>query len=71
MEKSKKKTSVVDPIWESIRDETSVKMNREPLLSSFFNDLIHVHDSLEDCLALQLARKLGSPMLPRSFSTMF
>jgi len=67
MQKNNEKTRIVDPIWEAIRHETSLKMDREPLLSSFFNDLIHVHDSLEDCLALQLARKLGSPMLTEKF----
>ena len=67
MPQSKEKMHPVDPIWECIRREASVKIEQEPLLASFFHDSVQVHDSLEECLSLQLARKLGSAMLAEKF----
>ena len=67
MPQSKEKMHPVDPIWECIRREARVKIEQEPLLASFFHDSVQVHDSLEECLSLQLARKLGSAMLAEKF----
>ena len=67
MRQSKEQIHPVDPIWESIRKEARAKIEQEPLLASFFHDSVQVHDSLEECLSLQLARKLGSAMLAEKF----
>ena len=67
MPQNLKKTRPVDPIWECIRKEAHDKIQQEPLLASFFHASVQIHQSLEECLSLHLARKLGSPMLTEKF----
>ena len=55
------KHEVVDPIWDSIREETVIEANREPILASFLHATILNHDSMEAALSFHLANKLDSP----------
>lgn len=67
MQQHRERAQPVDPIWESIRNESHEKIQEEPLLASFFHNSVQVHNSLEECVSLHLARKLGSPMLTEKF----
>jgi serine O-acetyltransferase len=50
-----------DPIWDTIREETAVEANMEPILASFLHATILNHDSMEAALSFHLANKLDSP----------
>lgn len=52
--------SVVDPLWQSIRDETAREAESEPILASFLHATILNHDTLEAALSFHLAHKLDS-----------
>ena len=67
MPQNLEKMRPVDPIWECIREEAHDKIQQEPLLASFLHASVRIHESLEECLSLYLARKLGSPMLTEKF----
>jgi serine O-acetyltransferase len=51
----------VDPVWQTIRDETAREAEREPILASFLHATILNHDTLEAALSFHLAHKLDSP----------
>ncbi|MFT3931882.1 MAG: serine O-acetyltransferase [Spongiibacteraceae bacterium] len=51
---------VVDPLWQTIRDETRREAEREPILASFLHATILNHDTLEAALSFHLAHKLDS-----------
>lgn len=53
-----------DHIWESIRTEARDATQREPMLASFFHQVILNHKSMEDALSFQLASKLEGVTLP-------
>jgi serine O-acetyltransferase len=55
------KTVPVDPLWQSIREETACEASREPILASFLHATILNHDTLEAALSFHLANKLDSP----------
>ena len=52
--------SVIDPLWQAIRDETAREAEREPILASFLHATILNHDTLEAALSFHLAHKLDS-----------
>jgi len=53
-----------DEVWESIQDEAREATRREPMLASFYYQVILNHRSMEDALSFHLANKLGSITLP-------
>lgn len=55
-----------DEIWETIRQEASDEIAREPMLAGFLYATIINHDSMEDALSFLLASKLGSTTLPET-----
>ena len=50
-----------DPVWDRIRKETAVELDKEPLLASFLHSTILNHSTLEAALSFHLAQKLDSP----------
>lgn len=50
----------VDPLWQTIREETAREASREPILASFLHATILNHDTLEAALSFHLANKLDS-----------
>ncbi len=52
---------VPDPLWQRIREETSLHANEEPILASFLHATILNHAALEDALSFHLANQLDSP----------
>jgi serine O-acetyltransferase len=54
----------VDALWESIRNQTRLQAEQEPVLASFLYATILNHDTLEAALSFHLANKLDSPALP-------
>lgn len=57
----KPKAIPVDPLWQSIREETASEAGREPILASFLHATILNHETLEAALSFHLANKLDSP----------
>lgn len=53
-----------DTLWQAIRREAEEDVAREPLLASFFYQVILNHRTFEDVLSFQLAGKLASATLP-------
>jgi len=53
-----------DAIWEIIRTEAAEDTQQEPMLASFFHQIILNHRTFEDALSFHLASKLGSVTLP-------
>jgi len=53
-----------DALWETIRAEAVDDVAREPMLASFFYQVILNHRSFEDALSFHLASKLASATLP-------
>ncbi|MGK0499597.1 MAG: serine O-acetyltransferase [Oceanicoccus sp.] len=49
-----------DPIWQCIRKETELAIQKEPVLASFLHSTILNHQSLECALSFHLAYKLDS-----------
>lgn len=54
------RNSTIDPLWQTIRDETWKEAEREPILASFLHATILNHDTLEAALSFHLAHKLDS-----------
>ena len=52
--------STLDPLWQTIREETALETQREPILASFLHATILNHDTLEAALSFHLAHKLDS-----------
>jgi serine O-acetyltransferase len=50
-----------DPIWNRIREETSIVAAGEPILASFLHASILHHEELECALSFHLANQLDSP----------
>jgi serine O-acetyltransferase len=50
-------------LWDLIREEVRVEVEREPILASFLHATILRHESLPDALSFHLASKLGGPSL--------
>ncbi len=55
---------MTDTLWETIRQEAEEDVRREPLLASFFYQIILNHKTFEDALSFHLASKLASVTLP-------
>lgn len=55
------RNAALDPLWQTIRDETTAEAAREPVLASFLHATILNHDTLEAALSFHLANKLDSP----------
>ncbi len=55
---------IVDEIWQKIRDEALVMMNREPMLGSYFLQGIINQKTFRDALGFQLSSRLGSSVMP-------
>ena len=53
-----------DPVWQSIRREVEVEVQREPILASFLHATVLKHVTLEDALSFHLAGKLATSNLP-------
>jgi serine O-acetyltransferase len=51
----------IDPLWQTIREETAREASQEPILASFLHATILNHDTLEAALSFHLANKLDSP----------
>jgi serine O-acetyltransferase len=58
--KEQMRKSVIDPLWQAIREETAREAEREPILASFLHATILNHDTLEAALSFHLAHKLDS-----------
>jgi serine O-acetyltransferase len=54
-------TAENDPIWQAIRQETTLAISSEPVLASFLHSTILNHQTLECALSFHLAYKLDSP----------
>ncbi|GAB2512869.1 serine O-acetyltransferase [Microbulbifer agarilyticus] len=52
----------LDPIWDGIRRDVAVQVEREPILASFLHATILNHATLESALSFHLANKLDSPV---------
>jgi serine O-acetyltransferase len=50
-----------DPVWDQIREETSLVAAGEPILASFLHATILHHDELECALSFHLANQLDTP----------
>ena len=50
-----------DTVWQTIRSQTRLQSEQEPILASFLHATILNHDSLEAALSFHLANKLDSP----------
>lgn len=54
------RNAALDPLWQTIRDETAAEAESEPVLASFLHATILNHDTLEAALSFHLAHKLDS-----------
>ncbi|TCR85439.1 serine O-acetyltransferase [Rhizobium sp. BK376] len=52
---------VVDPIWDSMRDEARAAAERDPLLAAFLYSTIINHRSLEECVIYRICERLDHP----------
>lgn len=52
---------VVDPIWDSMREEARAAAERDPLLAAFLYSTIINHRSLEDCVIYRICERLDHP----------
>ncbi|WP_105102363.1 serine O-acetyltransferase [Microbulbifer pacificus] len=53
-----------DTLWQRIRADVAVQVEREPILASFLHATILNHSTLEAALSFHLANKLDSPVAP-------
>ncbi|WP_413231503.1 serine O-acetyltransferase [Microbulbifer aggregans] len=53
-----------DSLWNSIRKDVAVQVEREPILASFLHATILNHTSMEAALSFHLANKLDSAVAP-------
>jgi serine O-acetyltransferase len=63
MTRSKPDPASLDPVWQTVREETAREAEREPILASFLHATILNHETLEDALSFRLAGKLASVSL--------
>ncbi|QND47072.1 serine O-acetyltransferase [Rhizobium lusitanum] len=54
---------VVDPIWDSMREEARAAADRDPLLAAFLYSTIINHRSLEECVIYRICERLDHPDL--------
>ncbi|HEY0122054.1 MAG TPA: serine O-acetyltransferase [Rhizobium sp.] len=52
---------VVDPIWNSMREEARAAADRDPLLAAFLYSTIINHRSLEECVIYRICERLDHP----------
>lgn len=52
---------VVDPIWDSMREEARAAAEKDPLLAAFLYSTILNHRSLEDCIIYRICERLDHP----------
>ncbi|MEZ2219695.1 serine O-acetyltransferase [Rhizobium sp. RCC_161_2] len=52
---------VVDPIWDSMREEARAAADRDPLLAAFLYSTIINHRSLEECVIYRICERLDHP----------
>ncbi|ENN86999.1 Serine acetyltransferase [Rhizobium freirei PRF 81] len=52
---------VVDPIWDSMREEARTAAERDPLLAAFLYSTIINHRSLEECVIYRICERLDHP----------
>jgi serine O-acetyltransferase len=58
------KRTVVDVIWQRLREESRQKAESEPILASYLHATVLNHLTLEDALSFHLASKLATASLP-------
>lgn len=61
---SVKPVAAQDQLWQQIRRDVAVQVEREPILASFLHATILNHSTLESALSFHLANKLDSPVAP-------
>ena len=54
---------VMDPIWDSMRDEARAAAEKDPLLAAFLYSTIINHRSLEECVIYRICERLDHPDL--------
>jgi serine O-acetyltransferase len=54
---------LVDPIWDSMREEARAAAERDPLLAAFLYSTIINHRSLEECVIYRICERLDHPDL--------
>ncbi|MDK4702424.1 MULTISPECIES: serine O-acetyltransferase [unclassified Rhizobium] len=54
---------VMDPIWDSMREEARTAAERDPLLAAFLYSTIINHRSLEECVIYRICERLDHPDL--------
>jgi serine O-acetyltransferase len=54
---------VMDPIWDSMREEARAAAERDPLLAAFLYSTIINHRSLEECVIYRICERLDHPDL--------
>lgn len=52
---------VIDPIWDSVREEARAAADRDPLLAAFLYSTIINHRSLEECVIYRICERLDHP----------
>ncbi|NKJ34604.1 serine O-acetyltransferase [Rhizobium sp. SG570] len=52
---------IVDPIWDSMREEARSAADRDPLLAAFLYSTIINHRSLEECVIYRICERLDHP----------
>ena len=52
---------VMDPIWDSMREEARAAAERDPLLAAFLYSTIINHRSLEECVIYRICERLDHP----------
>jgi len=55
---------IIDQLWQTLREQTRLQADNEPVLASFLYATILNHDTLEAAVSFHLATKLDSPALP-------
>ena len=52
---------VMDPIWDSMREEARAAAEKDPLLAAFLYSTIINHRSLEECVIYRICERLDHP----------
>jgi serine O-acetyltransferase len=52
---------VIDPIWDSMREEARAAAERDPVLAAFLYSTIINHRSLEECVIYRICERLDHP----------
>ena len=58
------KQQSINQIWQHIVDETTIALNKEPILHDFLQSTVLDHQSMGDSLSIHLANKLSNHALP-------